>query len=140
MTDRVLCQMAKEARKFSYAPYSGCSVGAALLCEDGECVQGANVECASFSMTLCAERSALAAAVSRGKRSFSAIAVCGGRVGEFLEAFPPCGACLQMLAEFCNPAHFRVLLVQEKTVEAFYLKDLLPHAFSVRHVTKKELE
>ena len=83
MTDRKtkinLMEKAIEARKHSYAPYSGYTVGAALLCEDGSIVTGCNVENASYGATSCGERTAAFKAVSEGKRRFLAIAIAGGK-------------------------------------------------------------
>ncbi len=95
-----LLARAREAARFSYSPYSHFPVGAALLCADGSVVTGANVENRSFGLSNCAERSALFAAVSRGQRSFQAIAV----VTPTAETpTSPCGACRQALSEFCPP-------------------------------------
>ena len=97
---RALIARAREAARFSYSPYSGFPVGAALLCTDGTVVQGTNVENRSFGLANCAERSALFAAVSQGKKDFAAIAVAcpGSEV-----PVSPCGACRQALSEFCAP-------------------------------------
>ena len=73
-----LYELARKAREFSYSPYSGYSVGAALLCSDGEIYTGCNIENAAFSPTVCAERVAFFKALSEGKRYFHAIAVDGG--------------------------------------------------------------
>jgi cytidine deaminase len=95
-----LLSHAAEAAKGSYSPYSRFPVGAALLCSDGEVVTGANVENRSYGLSNCAERTAIFSAVTRGKREFRAIAV-------FCAAaqYPvsPCGACRQVLSEFCPP-------------------------------------
>jgi len=95
-----LMARAREAARFSYSPYSRFPVGAALLCADGTVVTGTNVENRSFGLANCAERSALFAAVSAGRREFIAIAVA-------CPASPvpvsPCGACRQVLSEFCPP-------------------------------------
>ena len=78
MTDHELVELALEARKNAYAPYSHFSVGAALLCADGSVYQGCNIENAAYSPTNCAERTAIFKAVYDGHRDFTAIAVCGG--------------------------------------------------------------
>ena len=97
---RALIARAREAARFSYSPYSGFPVGAALLCTDGTVVQGTNVENRSFGLANCAERSALFAAVSQGKKDFAAIAVACPRSEVPVS---PCGACRQALSEFCAP-------------------------------------
>jgi cytidine deaminase len=91
---------ARRAAGFSWSPYSRFPVGAALLCEDGTVVTGTNVENRSFGLTNCAERSALFAAVSQGRRAFRALAVCCPAAPQ---PVPPCGACRQALSEFCAP-------------------------------------
>jgi cytidine deaminase len=95
-----LAAAARAAAASSYSPYSRFRVGAALLCEDGTIVTGANVENRSYGLTLCAERAAAAAAVSGGRRSFLAVAVF---TPESAEAVAPCGACRQVLSEFAGP-------------------------------------
>ena len=96
MTDRELLNMAFEAAENAYAPYSGLRVGAALECADGSVFLGCNVENASFSDTVCAERTAVVKAVSEGRRSFRRIAVAA-----FSEEYClPCGSSLQVLREF----------------------------------------
>ena len=91
---------AREAARFSYSPYSHFPVGAALLCADGTIVTGANVENRSFGLSNCAERSALFAAISQGRKTFLAIAV-SAPASETPTS--PCGACRQALSEFCTP-------------------------------------
>ncbi len=97
---RALIARAREAAAFSYSPYSHFPVGAALRCADGTIVTGTNVENRSYGLANCAERSALFAAVSLGKREFTAIAVACPA-----SAVPvsPCGACRQALSELCPP-------------------------------------
>ncbi|MGI6264703.1 MAG: cytidine deaminase [Acutalibacteraceae bacterium] len=90
-----LLKRAAAARQNAYCPYSRFAVGAALLAASGKVYTGVNLENASFGATLCAERSALAAAVTAGERRFSALAVVGGA-----NPTPPCGICRQTLAEF----------------------------------------
>lgn len=93
---------AVSAAENSYSEYSGFSVGAALLTAEGKIYTGCNVENASYSLTICAERTALFKAVSEGERQFSAIAVAGSSDGDFSRPCVPCGACLQVLSEFCG--------------------------------------
>ena len=130
MTDSELVRLADAARSNSYAPYSGFSVGAALLCADGTVLSGCNVENASYSVTCCAERSALFAAVSAGKRQFAALAVVGGRQGQAPDSFfTPCGVCRQALAEFCAPG-FPILVWDGAETRRYTLGDLLSCGFS----------
>ena len=124
-----LSQLAVEAMGHAYSPYSGYKVGAALLCADGTVYQGCNIENASFSPTNCAERTAFFKAVYDGHRDFSAIAICGGKNGEIVEAFPPCGVCRQVMREFC-PDDFKIILVMPQgAYEEYTLQDLLPKSF-----------
>lgn len=91
---------ALDAAGNSYSPYSKFRVGAAILCEDGSVVTGANVENRSFGLTICAERSALVAAVSAGRRAFKALAIA---TPDATYPVGPCGACRQVLSEFFAP-------------------------------------
>ena len=129
MTDIELMQLAEEARKFSYSPYSHFAVGAALLTSGGKVYTGCNVENASYTPTNCAERTAVFKAVSEGERDFAAIAVIGGPVGEKGKFCAPCGVCRQVLREFCEPETFRVLLGTTDEVQAYTLADLFPTSF-----------
>lgn len=95
-----LIEKARDAASHAYAPYSKFRVGAALLCDDGRIVIGANVENRSYGLTICAERSAIAAAVSAGTATFIALAVVGIDTDRPL---PPCGACRQVITEFLAP-------------------------------------
>lgn len=130
MTDLELVNAAREVMQKAYSPYSGFCVGAALLTTDGELFCGCNVENVSFSVTCCAERSALFAAVSSGKRSFSAIAIAGGHKGKISSTCPPCGVCRQALSEFCNK-DFRILLATDDGYEEHTLAELLPLNFNL---------
>ena len=126
-----LVDRAREAREKSYSPYSGFSVGAALLCADGSVYTGANIENSSFTPTVCAERVAIFAAIHDGHRDFTAIAISGGRTGEGVsEACPPCGVCRQVIGEFCK-GDFTIVLDGGNNVEVFTLDELLPRRFNL---------
>ena len=129
MTKEKLCDLAKEAMQKAYSPYSNCNVGAALLTKSGKVYLGCNIENASFSPTICAERGAVASAVSNGEREFAAIAVCGGKDGVIDGAFFPCGVCRQVLREFCTDG-FPVYTLTKDGIVSLTLGDLLPHSFS----------
>ena len=121
-----LLDKAEEARSHSYSPYSGYSVGAALLTKDGKIYLGCNVENASYTPTICAERNAFFKAVFDGIRDFSAIAVIGS--GE-IPAFP-CGVCRQVMAEFCERDFIIVTSNKDKTIVVRNtLNELLPNSF-----------
>ena len=129
MTPEQLVSMAKEAMTHAYAPYSGYQVGAALLCADGSVYCGCNIENASFTPTVCAERTAFFKALYDGHRDFTAIAVCGGKDGVITGAFPPCGVCRQVMREFCGE-DFLIYLVNDQGYETVTLAQLLPFGFS----------
>jgi len=113
---------AVEASKNAYAPYSDFHVGAALLCEDGKIITGVNVENRSFGLTNCAERAAIGAAVSQGLRKYKGIAIYSPDSQELLS---PCGACRQVLSEFCGP-DVPIFLHGPQGWEKYTMKDLLP--------------
>ena len=125
-----LIEYAIDAMGRAYAPYSGYKVGAALLCADGAVYQGCNIENASFSPTICAERTAFAKAVSEGEQDFVAIAICGGKDGKIESIFPPCGVCRQVMAEFCK-ADFKIYMVKPGGYEERTLAQLLPDSFAL---------
>ncbi len=125
MKDAQLVNEARRALVHAYAPYSDYRVAAALLAGDGKVYSGVNVENASYSLTLCAERAALAAAVSAGQRRFLAL----GIVSEKKPDPVPCGACRQALAEFAPDC--RILVSAAGGEEILYrLAELLPRPFS----------
>lgn len=125
-----LVEKAVQAKGFSYSPYSGFQVGAALLCMDGSVYTGCNIENAAFGPTNCAERTAFFKAVSEGKTDFAAIAIAGGRTGEEITDYTyPCGVCRQVMAEFCK-SDFRILVAKNKEDYRIYtLEELVPHRF-----------
>ena len=129
MSDKELIALADKAREKSYCPYSGFSVGAALLTKDGKVYTGANIENASFTPTVCAERVALFTAVHAGEVEFEAIAVVGGPTGKPAEKlFTPCGVCRQVLLEFCKP-NMRVLIGANNETLTTTLGELMPFGF-----------
>ena len=128
MTDEELYELACSARERAYAPYSGVSVGAALLAKSGKVYLGCNIENRAFSPSNCAERTAFFKAVSEGERSFVKLAVAGGKAGKSPVFCPPCGVCRQVIADFCA-GNFPIVLGEGAAVRIYLLRDLLPHAF-----------
>ncbi len=131
MTPERLMELAMEAMTHSYDPYSGYKVGAALLCSDGTVYQGCNIENASFSPTICAERTAIFKAVYDGHRDFAAIAICGGKDGTVTGPFPPCGVCRQVMREFCKEDFKIYMPNKDGGIDIFTLAEILPHSFSL---------
>ncbi|MCR5346853.1 MAG: cytidine deaminase [Fretibacterium sp.] len=125
-----LLKRAREAADLAYVPYSRFHVGAAMLFSDGTIVKGCNIENASYGLTLCGERSAIAVMVTRGLRNPLAVAVVGSYEGQddyFSVPCPPCGACRQALMEF-NP-NMAVVLASAQGPKIFGIQELLPHSF-----------
>ena len=129
MTDRELFEEAVRAAGYSYSKYSKFRVGAALLTVDGKVYTGCNIENASYSLTVCAERVVLFKAVSDGATKFKAIAIAGSSTEDFSIPCPPCGACLQVLSEFCSES---LLVILSKGW--FRLSDFLPMRFSGENI------
>ena len=136
MTRETLCAAAIEAMGKAYAPYSGYKVGAALLTADGKVYTGCNIENASYTPTVCAERTAIFKAVSEGDRDFVMLAVCGGKDGRLSGAFPPCGVCRQVMAEFCSSDMPILLVTGEDSHTACTLGELLPYMFTTDFIEK----
>lgn len=130
MTKEELVLLAVEAMGHAYVPYSGYKVGAALLTADGRVYQGCNIENASYTPTVCAERTAFFKAVYDGARDFTAIAIVGGKNGELTGFFPPCGVCRQVMREFCGDDFTVYLGGANGAIETLTLKDILPYSFS----------
>lgn len=124
-----LIAAARQTRLNAHAPYSGFKVGAALLCDDGAIVTGCNVENATYGLTICAERVAIVKAISEGRKplGFKAVAI----VGDTEQPTPPCGACRQILWEFCGDVD--VILANLNDVKGRHrLAELLPLPFDGR--------
>ena len=127
MKSDALLEVAAKAAEKAYSPYSEYNVGAALLCADGTVFTGCNVENSSYGLTNCAERTAIFTAVAEGRRDFVAMAVVA--IGEDMPY--PCGACRQVLNEFCRE-EFSVYVAKAdelKEYEVISLAELLPHGF-----------
>lgn len=134
MTNEELCALAVKAMENAYVPYSGYRVGAALLTKSGKVYTGCNIENASYSPTICAERTAIFKAVSDGEHEFFKIAVAGGKNGKITGEFPPCGVCRQVMAEFCEP-DFKILVVNgDNSFTEYTFSDILPFSFNPKHV------
>ena len=129
MTDRVLLERAAEAMKNSYSPYSRFPVGAALECSDGTVFTGCNIENVALGCTICAERAAVASAVSSGRRDFKKIAITS--TGD--DYCYPCGTCRQVLLEFAP--HIEVLCARgDGRYVSYPLNSLLSHSFGPEHL------
>ena len=125
---KALIRAAFAAREYAYTPYSNFKVGAALLAKNGSVYTGCNIECATFTPTNCAERTALFKAVSEGVHEFAAVAVVGAKDGAPDDALitSPCGVCRQMLYEFGGPDLRVIMAISENDWQELTLGELLP--------------
>ncbi len=121
-----LMDKAKDVVKNSYAPYSKINVGAAILCDNEQMFTGVNIENSSYGLTMCAERVALFKAVSEGYKNFIAIAIYSPNFAEII----PCGACLQVLAEFNNDLDM-IFEAEDGNIIVKKLKSFLPENFRI---------
>ena len=120
---------------FSYTPYSGFKVGAALLTKKGEIYTGCNIENAGYTPSNCAERTAFFKAVSEGERSFAAIAIVAGPENGDLVLTAPCGVCRQVMMEFCDYETFPIILGSSpKDYKIMTLKEILPLGFGPKNL------
>ncbi len=126
-----LIRSATEARKKAYAPYSGYLVGAALLTNELRIYTGCNIENASYTPSICAERTAISKAVSEGWHKFKAIAIVGGKKDcEITQYAFPCGVCRQVMSEFVNPDEFVIIVAKnENDYKLYSLNQLFPENF-----------
>ena len=127
MEKKELIEAAIAVRENAYAPFSSFKVGSAIEMEDGEVIDGCNVESASYGLTVCAERVAIWKAISEGKRKIKHIAV----VADTEELTPPCGVCRQIIWEFGGDIPVTMANLKGKT-ETVQMKDLLPRAFDTK--------
>lgn len=120
-----LIQIALDNKENSYSPYSNFRVSAVVMTKDGEIYKGVNIENASYPATICAERSALAAAISEGARDFDTIIITGDSVDTY-----PCGVCRQFMAEVLDQDTKIVIANSPTDYKTYSMEDLLPHSFS----------
>lgn len=125
-----LIQKAILAKEKAYAPYSNFRVGAALLAKSGKVYIGANIENPSYSLTICAERTAIFSAILEGEREFETIVI----ASDANELCPPCGACRQVIHDLCGEDVEVVLTTDGSKTASYYMKELLPLAFKEEHL------
>ena len=130
MDKKTLIKKALEVKEKAYVPYSNFRVGAAILTGDGKTYSGCNIEIASYSPTICAERTAIFKAVSEGSREIKAIAIVGDAGFTY-----PCGVCRQVIREFGKDAEIIIAKSQDEYKE-YTLEDLLPHSFGPEDLKK----
>lgn len=121
-----LIDLAVQASKRAYVPYSHFPIGAVLVTKSGEVFTGCNVENASFGLTNCGERTAIFKAVSEGHQQFSQLVI----YGQTERPISPCGACRQVMAEFCDKEMPITLVSKDKTTVEMTVGELLPYSFT----------
>lgn len=126
LTNKELIELAYDAMKFSYSPYSNFKVGAALLTEDNNVFTGCNIENSSYGATNCAERTAIFKAVSEGHTNIKRIAIVSNTHKETF----PCGICRQVMTEFMKPDAL-ILLDDDGIINEYTLDSLLAHSFKL---------
>lgn len=124
-----LAEKAVEAKGNSLPVYSKFHVGAALLTQENKIYTGCNIESSSYSLTICAERTAIFKAISEGEKKFSAIAVSG----DFDGFTPPCGACRQVILDLCGDIDV-VMVNHQNELKIFKISELLPFAFGDKNL------
>lgn len=131
MNKKELIKKALEAQKKAYVPYSNFHVGAAVLMKDGKVYTGCNIEIASYSPTICAERTAIFKAVSEGSKEIDTIAIVGDADPTF-----PCGVCRQVIREFGKDANIIIAKSKDEFNE-YTTEELLPHSFGPEDLEEK---
>lgn len=126
ITEKELANLAVAAKLKSIATYSNFHVGAALQTLNGKIIIGANIENATYGLTICAERTAVFKALLDGERDFASIAIAGDSV----DYLPPCGACRQILMEFCGDELDVIMVNKKGEIKTIKMKDLLPYSFN----------
>lgn len=125
MTNEEMIELAKEASKNAYAPYSGFPVGACVLGESGQFYTGCNFENASYGLAICAERNAVGTAISNGEKKIKAIAIYSPK----MQHCTPCGACRQVLYEFKSNDGLNVITTCADGIRVNTIDELLPESF-----------
>lgn len=127
MDYKELLEKAREASKNAYAPYSKFPVGACVLADSGKTYVGCNVENASYGLTICAERNALASAIANGEKNFTAVAIYSPEMQNCL----PCGACRQVIFECQKDKTLEVITEFEDSYKVHNINELLPEGFKL---------
>jgi cytidine deaminase len=125
-----LARKAVEAKSRAMPVYSNFHVGAAILTDEGKVYQGANIESSSYSLTICAERTAVFQAVLEGERNFKAVAI----ASDAEDFCPPCGACRQVLLDLCGKDLEVIMINQKNELKEFKLSELIPFSFGEEYL------
>lgn len=125
MDYQVLMDKAIEVSKFAYAPYSHFAVGACVVGESGNIYTGCNFENSSFGLTICAERNAIGTAIANGEKNIQAIAIYSPNSQDC----SPCGACRQVISEFCGPEGIDIITLTSEGLKIRNLNEILPERF-----------
>jgi len=125
--EKELIKAAVRVRENAHAPFSNFKVGAALMSKNGKIYTGCNIENATYGLTICAERNAVFKAISEGEKDFETISV----VADTNELTPPCGACRQIIWEFCGDVPV-ILANLNGNSETVMMKELFPRAFDAK--------
>lgn len=132
-----LVKAAEDAMALAYTPYSKFKVGAALLCKNGKIYTGCNIENASYTPTVCAERVAVFRAIHDGEREFSAIAIVGGHDGVLSGFTYPCGVCRQVLREFCT-GDMKLIFSDGAEIKEHTLDEMMPFSFTPEDLKRND--